>query len=90
MRALENGRWLLRATNNGITAIVDPQGVVLARLPRFEAGVLTGEYRVMRGQTPFNRLGPYPLYGLLLLLALVLAATGRRAHPAAGGKKPPE
>lgn len=84
MRALENGRWLLRATNNGITGIVDPHGAVLARLPRFEAGVLTGEYRVMRGRTPFNRLGPYPLYGVLLLVGLVLAATGRRSAPGEG------
>ncbi|NJS42220.1 hypothetical protein HC766_08640 [Candidatus Gracilibacteria bacterium] len=33
MRALENGRFLLRATNNGITAIVDPAGRVTAQLP---------------------------------------------------------
>jgi apolipoprotein N-acyltransferase len=73
MRALENGRWLLRATNNGITAIVDHQGRVRARLPQFEAGVLRGEYRLMNGLTPFGRFGPWPLYGLLLGFAVVLS-----------------
>jgi len=66
MRALENGRWLLRATNNGITAIVDERGEVRSRLPQFEAGVLSGEFRIMTGRTPFNRFGPWPLYALLL------------------------
>ncbi len=72
MRALENGRWLLRATNNGITAIVDADGVIRDRLPQFKAGVLTGEYREMTGRTPFNLLGPWPLYLGLLGLAVWL------------------
>jgi len=71
MRALENGRWLLRATNNGITAIVDAEGRVTDRLPQFEAGVLEGEFVVARGLTPFTRLGPGPV--LALLAALLLA-----------------
>lgn len=78
MRALENGRWLLRATNNGVTAIVDHDGVLRATLPQFEAGVLTGEYQERTGRTPFNRLGPWPLYGLLLLAAAALLAGARR------------
>ena len=78
MRALENGRWLLRATNNGLTAIVDAQGTVRAQLPQFEAGVLTGEYRLMSGRTPFNRVGPWPLYGILLLIAGLLIAPAIR------------
>ena len=53
MRALETGRFLVRATNNGITAIVDERGAVTARLPQFEAGVLTGEIRATSGATPF-------------------------------------
>jgi len=69
MRALENGRWLLRATNNGITAIVDAQGGLRQRLPQFEPGVLRGEYREMSGRTPYNRFGPWPLYAVLLVAA---------------------
>ena len=37
-RALENGRWLVRGTNNGITGIVDHRGRIVDRLPQFESG----------------------------------------------------
>lgn len=77
MRALENGRWLLRATNNGLTAIIDHRGVIRARLPQFEAGVLSGEYEERTRRTPFNRFGPWPLYTFLLLAGIaVLARSG--------------
>ena len=61
MRALENGRYLLRSTNDGITAIVDHQGRMVARLPRFEQGVLEGSALVMEGRTPYSRLGGMPV-----------------------------
>jgi apolipoprotein N-acyltransferase len=61
MRALENGRYLLRSTNNGITAIVDHQGRMVARLPRFEQGVLEGSALVMEGRTLYSRLGGMPV-----------------------------
>jgi apolipoprotein N-acyltransferase len=77
MRAMENGRWMLRATNNGLTAIVDHRGRVQGRLPQFEEGVLTGEFRVMNGRTPFNRVGSSPLYGLLAALAVWFLFAGR-------------
>jgi apolipoprotein N-acyltransferase len=76
MRALENGRWLLRATNNGLTAIVNPRGLVTARLRAFEAGVLTGDYQTMTGLTPFARLGQIPF--LLLLTGLAVLTYGLR------------
>ncbi|XOV84662.1 MAG: apolipoprotein N-acyltransferase [bacterium] len=60
MRALENGRWLLRATNNGVTAIVAPDGTMQAQLPQFEAGVLRGSMHVMNGDPPFSVLGHWP------------------------------
>jgi apolipoprotein N-acyltransferase len=68
MRALENGRWLLRATNNGVTAIVDAAGGLRGHLPQFQVGVLTGTYRTMTGRTPFNRFGHWPLYIVLLVM----------------------
>jgi apolipoprotein N-acyltransferase len=88
MRALENGRWMLRGTNNGVTAIIDHTGAVRGALPQFEAGTLRGEYRLMQGTTPFTRLGHAPT---LLILAVILAyAAWRRLpylarRPAAGG-----
>ncbi len=55
MRALENGRYLLRATNNGVTMIVDERGNVVDRLPQFERGVLIGTVYSTSGRTPFAR-----------------------------------
>jgi apolipoprotein N-acyltransferase len=78
MRALENGRYLLRATNNGITAIVDPAGRVTAAIPQFQAGVLTGDFRSMHGLTPFARTGTAPLVVLLMSLLAAAALVGRR------------
>jgi apolipoprotein N-acyltransferase len=78
LRALETGRWLLRGTNNGITAIIGPDGKVRDQLPQFERGILEGEIRPVRGSTPFMLMGPSPV----LLLALVLVALGRRTRQA--------
>ena len=55
MRALENGRYVLRATNNGITAIVAPTGSVVAQVPQFEPVVLDGTFSGMSGATPYRR-----------------------------------
>lgn len=79
MRALENGRFMLRGTNNGVTAIIDHTGALRARLPQFEAGALRGEYTAMSGITPFTRYGHGPL--LLLLAGLLLHAAWRRLRP---------
>jgi apolipoprotein N-acyltransferase len=65
MRALENGRWLLRDTNNGVTAIVDHRGEIVSQLPQFTADVLTGHYRQMLGNTPYSQFGEGPLLGVL-------------------------
>jgi|TARA_B110000211_G_scaffold66212_1_gene76383 apolipoprotein N-acyltransferase len=68
MRALENGRAMIRATNNGVTALVDYRGVVQARLPQFQAGILRGEVEVRSGLTPFSQFGSYPVLCFCLLL----------------------
>ena len=80
MRALENGRWLLRATNNGVSAIVDERGAIRARLPRFEAGVLRGEYWRMRGLTPYARFGDWPLLAVLVLGFVLAVMTSRKTR----------
>ena len=74
MRALENGRYVLRATNNGVTAIVDAYGQVVDELPQFERGVLTGEVSGMAGTTPFGRWGTAAVVGPLALALLGLGA----------------
>lgn len=78
-RALENGRWLLRGTNNGVTAIVDHRGQVRDTLPQFASGVLSGEFRIMTGRTPYGRHGEGWLLALCLT-ALILGAIKAQAR----------
>ena len=79
-RAVETGRWLLRATNTGITAIVGPDGVIEEQAPQFEIAVLAGEILPMGGMTPYARTGDAVVI-VLAALALVagVATTRRRA-----------
>ncbi len=79
MRAAENGRWLLRGTNNGITAIVNARGEIVEQLPQFVAATLRGEMRVMKGKTPFSLVGDWPtLASIVLVLGFMLWFKGRR------------
>jgi apolipoprotein N-acyltransferase len=73
MRALETGRTMLRATNTGMTAIIDPRGRVIARLPQFTEGILEGEVRGYVGASPYVKFGntPIVLTCIALLGALV-------------------
>jgi len=79
LRALETGRYMLRATNTGITAIIDAQGRVSARLPAFTEGVLTGTAQAYAGATPYVRFGNGPV---LVFVILVLAAAALRRYRA--------
>ena len=71
MRALEFGRPLLRATNNGITAIVDHKGDFIARIPQFEEGVLKAEVPLVVGKTPYSQW-PRLILFLIILLPITL------------------
>ena len=74
MRAMETGRFLLRATNTGVTAIVAPDGKIVSQAPLFTATVLTENITPMGGMTPYARLGDKPvIYGMVLaLLGLII------------------
>ncbi len=78
MRALEAGRTMLRATNTGVTAIIDPRGNVVARLPQFTEGILTGDVRGYTGASPYVMLGNYPIVIACLVLLAALALHRRR------------
>lgn len=75
LRALENRKPLLRGTNNGVTALIDANGEIVARLPQFEAGVLRATFTPRQGQTPVNRIGTWPV---LLIPAFWLLWTLKR------------
>ena len=71
MRALENNRYVVRATSNGLTGVVDATGHIIAAIPQFQADVLTAQVQPMRGQTPFTRTGSWPVLALATVVALV-------------------
>ncbi|MDE2583873.1 MAG: apolipoprotein N-acyltransferase [Betaproteobacteria bacterium] len=77
LRALETGRPMLRATNTGMTAVVDPDGTVRDALPPFTRGALVADVQGYQGLTPYVRIGNA---GILILigLALVIGALLRR------------
>jgi apolipoprotein N-acyltransferase len=80
VRAAEAGRYLLRATNTGVTAVIDPDGRVVDSLPQFHAGVLKGMVRGYTGATPYARVGNWlVVVSALVALLAVLVASPRRA-----------
>lgn len=83
MRALENGRWLIRSTNNGISALVSPQGEIKATVPPFKTAVLRGTVTLMNGHTPYQQYGLEPLVivtGAMLFFAFLTRPRRRKAY----------
>jgi apolipoprotein N-acyltransferase len=79
MRSLETGRTMLRATNTGVTAIIDPQGRVVSAAPEFEVAVVTGEVLGRAGATPYVRWGNSAIVPIAAALAIAGMVVGRRA-----------
>lgn len=71
MRAKENGRWIIRATNTGVTAFINEKGEIVSKLPQDQRKVLRGDLPAMQGQTLYNRLGDWPILGFASLLLLM-------------------
>ena len=78
LRALETGRPMLRATNTGMTAVVEPDGSVRAQLPAFTRGVLQVLVRGTTGTTPYVRWGNVPVVLLCAGLIVLLQLRARR------------
>lgn len=81
MRALETGRYLVRSTNNGISAIVNPRGQITARSEQFVAQTLSGEVYPAQGMTPFMRWGSWPLALVAGALLCLLGCMRRWDEP---------
>lgn len=80
LRAMETGRPMLRATNTGVTAIINAKGEVVERLPNMRQGLLSGQVQGMHGTTPFARWGHLPV----LLFSFALLILGIRTRRPAG------
>lgn len=76
MRALETGRYVIRATNNGVSAIISSDGQLQKRSTQFVQEVLQGQVTPMHGSTPFMRWGSSIMLGLCTLLLGLIAVAG--------------
>lgn len=79
MRALELNRPLVRATNDGVTATVDANGIVQNQLPRYREDVLVDSVLLPRGTTLFARFGLLPI-ALLVMIVLLLQMYSQRSN----------
>jgi apolipoprotein N-acyltransferase len=75
MRALESRRYLLRAANDGVSAVIAPDGGVVARATEFAPQVLRGQFTPRQGATPYLATGNLPV--LALAMALLVLPLGR-------------
>ena len=85
MRALEAGRYLIRAANNGVTGVIGPHGEVVARAPEFEAYTLMSSVTPRTGLTPYARVGNW----LIVILATLALAYGLWMRKSYGRRPPP-
>lgn len=71
MRAMETGRFLVRAANTGVTAFVRPDGIISKQAPRFTTTTLTDSILPMGGVTPYIRIGDRGVFLLLIVIVLL-------------------
>jgi apolipoprotein N-acyltransferase len=77
-RALETGRYMVRATNTGMTAIINPKGKIVAQLDPDIAAVLEGNIQGYQGNTPYMYIGSsWPMAIICLLLVSIFWLYGR-------------
>ena len=74
MRAIENDRWLLSATDTGVTASIDPFGRIVARLPRKQRAALVAPYALTSVTTFYTRHGDWFAYTCAIISIVALLA----------------
>lgn len=85
-RAIETGRWLVFANQSGPSAVVDPRGRVVQRIPHGERGAVLAEVPLLAGVTPFVRWGEWVgVVATLAAAALVVRGWGARPTPSRSG-----
>jgi apolipoprotein N-acyltransferase len=75
MRAIEQGRYLVRAANTGVSGIVDPYGRAVAKTGLFEDRVVVGQVRLIGERTWYARLGDVVAWASVAVTLLVLGAS---------------
>jgi apolipoprotein N-acyltransferase len=69
MRAVENGSYLVRAANTGVSAVIAPTGAILAQSPLFVEADIVGTVHLRTGETPYTRCGDVLAWGCVVFLA---------------------
>ena len=77
LRAREAGRPMVRAANDGVSAVIGARGEILARAPEYEANVMRSQLQPRTGLTPYARTGNWPVVTLALVFGLLGAYLGR-------------
>ncbi len=79
VRAVENRRWIVRTTNNGITVSIDPYGRIFRPLPQDVRAAADLPYDFRTDKTPYTRFGDWFAWLCVLVSAILLASTFRKA-----------
>jgi len=82
MRAMEAGRPMVRAANDGVSAVIGQRGEIIASAPEYEANVMRAELQPRIGLTPYARSGNWPIVCLALVFGLFGAYLKRRPRKA--------
>jgi apolipoprotein N-acyltransferase len=84
-RAVENGLWMIRAGNTGVSAIIDPAGRVRASKPILKKGSFSGSIDVsLHRTTVYERAGDVILYLAALFISVIIVISVLRRRPGGG------
>lgn len=79
LRAAETQRYMIRGTNNGITAVIDHRGRIMDQSEQFIQTTLHSQIKIFQGDTPFMRFGTWPV-ALISVLLIIYALLGHLRH----------
>jgi len=87
MRTMESGRPMVRAANDGVSAVIGSRGELIATAPEYEANVMRAELQPRTGLTPYASTGNWPIVCLALVFGLASAYLRRRARQPGDGER---